>query len=325
MAQRQMNPRHSGERQRRQNLKEGSWTGQDDIFVIEYENFWDDFWSDFSKKHPGARMGFESRVLTHERLRKYRSHSKGVKLIPTLSLVEDLRVIKDSEEVEILKKALAISDKAFTQILKFIKPGMTEAQVAWKLESLMRDLGAEAAAWYPQIVGAGANSALPHHGHSEAIIKKGDLVQLDFGCSFQGYQTDTSRVVFMGKPTPQQEKIYNLVLEAQEMGIRLVKPGVRAGEIDQTVKEWLRSRTRGVYQHGLGHGVGLEIHEKPTLYTGVKDKLESGMVITIEPGVYLEGWGGVRLEDMVLVTDSGHEVLTKARKDIQHLIIDLKG
>lgn len=290
--------------------------------IIEYENFFKDFLTVFAAKFRGKKIGFESRFLSHDRLLKYRRFGRGLEFVPTGNLVEEIRAVKDNEEVKTLKKALKIADLAFEEIKKVIQVGMTERQVAWKLEVIMRELGAEKSAWEPLIVATGINSALPHHGHSNSKIKKGDLVQLDYGCVVGGYHTDTSRVLFVGQPNKRQVEVYNRVLEAQELGLSLVKKGAIVGDIDHQVKEFLRGKTEGVYRHGLGHGVGLEIHEYPTLYTGVKQKLRLGEVITIEPGVYIEGWGGVRLEDMVLVTSNSVQVLTKATKDIYHNIID---
>ncbi len=289
--------------------------------VVEYENFFKDFLLSFAAKNKGKKVAFESRYISHERLLKFKKFGRGLEFVPTGNLVEELRAQKDIEEIKTLKKALQIADTSFEEIKKVIKVGMTEKEVAWRLEVIMRELGADKSAWEPLIIASGKNSALPHHGHSNTKIKKGDLVQLDFGCVVDSYHTDTSRVVFMGSPSAKQREVYNLVLQAQNLGISLVKKGVVAGEIDHQVKEFLRGKTEGVYRHGLGHGVGLEIHEYPTLYTGVKQKLTVGEVLTIEPGIYIEGWGGVRLEDMVLVTGSHPDILTKATKDISKNII----
>lgn len=291
-----------------------------DFEITEYQNFKNDIWKEFVKKNQAKKIGFES-SLTHERLTLLKRNAQGLSLIATKNLVENLRSSKSSAEVKAVKKALKIADQAFLDLLKIIKPGMTEKEIAWKLEVLMREGGAEKTAWEPQIVAAGKNSALPHYGHGATKIKQGNQVQIDYGCVYQGYHTDTSRMIFIGPTTKRQQEIYSLVLAAQKFGISLVKPGAISGEIDQQVKAYLKEKTAGVYRHGLGHGVGLDIHELPTLYTGNQDRLTTGQVITIEPAVYLEGWGGVRIEDMVLVTPTGGEVLTKAPKDIQKVTL----
>ena len=292
-----------------------------DLKVIEFANFFKENLVEFAKMHGGARIGFESIEISHDKLQKLKKFGRGLRWLPTKGLVEELREVKTADEVKKVKKALKISDTAFEEVKKLIKPGKTEKEIAFRLEVILKELGADKSAWEPMIIASGKNSALPHHGHSKTKIKKGDMIQLDFGCVLTGYHTDTSRVVFVGTPNRRQVEIYDLVLRAQMLGISLVKDGVETGWVDQQVKEWLRPQTTGVFKHGVGHGGGLEIHEKPTLYVGNKEKLKSGQVITIEPGIYLEGWGGVRLEDMVLVTEDGVELLTKAPKALEKIII----
>ncbi|OGY23932.1 MAG: hypothetical protein A2Y57_04370 [Candidatus Woykebacteria bacterium RBG_13_40_7b] len=267
------------------------------------------------------RVGFESHNLTHQKLVRLKSALRGKKLVGTIGLVEDLRSQKDESEVTLILRSIRVAEIAFKNILNLIKPGVSEAELAWELEKKMRDLGAEKVAWQPLLIAVGENSALPHYGHGKHKIKNGDIVQFDFGAVVGGYYSDISRVVFVGKPSVRQKQIYNLVLEAQRQAIDLVKDGAVGGRIDGKVKEFLRKKTDGVFRHSLGHGVGLEIHELPRLYVGSKEKLQSGNVITIEPGIYLPGWGGVRIEDMVLITKDGCKVLTKLPKKIEEVTV----
>jgi len=267
------------------------------------------------------RIGYESHHLDVFSFKRIKKYLKSVRLVPVAHLVEEVRSVKDEVEIANIKKAVGIGQKAFKHILKFIRPGITEKQVAWEMERYMRGLGAEKAAWDPFIVAAGKNSSVAHWGAGDTKIKKGDSVQLDYGCSFRGYVCDISRVIFVGKPTSEQKRIYNLVLEAQRLALNLVKSGRQAATIDKKVRAFLEKHTKHFYRHALGHGLGLEVHELPYVNILRKNKLAAGNVITIEPGIYIPGWGGIRIEDMVLVTKEGCELLTKAPKKIEEVTI----
>jgi Xaa-Pro aminopeptidase len=276
---------------------------------------------DIARYHKLSSIGFESHDLSvffHKRIRKY---LKGVKLIPVAHLVEELRSDKDDLEISFIKKATGIAGKAFDHALGFIKPDLTEAEVAWEVEKYMRGVGADGVAWSPFIVSTRPNSSIAHWGASNKKIEKGDMVQLDYGCSWRGYVCDISRVVFVGKPDDKKTKIYNLVLEAQKLGLNLVKEGARGQTIDKEVGSFLEKHTKHRYRHALGHGVGLNVHELPYANVRRKSKLAAGNVITIEPGIYIPGWGGVRIEDTVLVTKEGHQTLTKAPKRLSKVTI----
>lgn len=290
------------------------------LAVIEV-NYFKDFWKQFCTKNLGLKIGFESSLLSHREFSSLKNPK--VKLVPVLHLIEELREVKDQEEIKLLKKSLKIAEEAFEHILGFIKIGLTEKEVAWELEKFMRERGAQEAAWQPFIVASGVHSGEPHHHPGNKKIKKGELLQLDFGCKVGGYHCDISRVVFMGKPTPEQERVYELVLEAQELGKSLIKPGVIMGEVDRKVREFLHQNTLAghVYRHSLGHGLGLEIHEPPTIYSGSEEKFVENQVVTVEPGLYIEDWGGVRLEDQVLVTKSGSVTWNKSSKNLNRLQI----
>lgn len=266
-------------------------------------------------------IGFESHDLSVFSRGQIKRHLKGVKLIPVDHLIEVKRSVKDDQEISGIKKSSSIADSAFDHIRKFITPGIKESDVAWELEKYMRIQGADAMAWSPFIVAAGKNSSMAHWGATETKIKKGDMVQLDYGCSYKGYVCDISRVVFVGEPNEKQKKIYMQVFEAQKIGLSLVKEGVNGAEIDKKVQGFLKKKTKYYYKHSLGHGVGINVHELPYVSTSRKNKLEAGNVITIEPGIYIPGWGGVRIEDTILVTKTGYKLLTKAPKKIEAIVV----
>jgi Xaa-Pro aminopeptidase len=276
---------------------------------------------DLAKGLKLRRIGYESHhisVFSFQRIKKF---LKGVRLVPVAHLVEELRSVKDETEVANIKKVASIAEKTFKHILKFIRPSVSEKEIAWEMEKFMRSLGAEKMAWDPFVVAAGKNASMAHWGATEAKIKRGDQVQLDYGCFYRGYGCDISRVVFVGKPTEEQKRIYNLVLEAQKLALSFVKAGKQAATIDKKVRNFLGKHTKNHYRHALGHGLGLEVHELPYINILRKNKLAAGNVITIEPGIYIPGWGGVRIEDMVLVTREGYKLLTKAPKKIEDVTV----
>ena len=266
-------------------------------------------------------VGFESRDLSVFSLKRLTKFVKEAKVIPNAHLVEEIRSIKSAFEIEQLKRAAVAGDKAFKYILGFIHPGRTEEEIAWELTNAMRKFGAGSNAWDPLIVAAGANSSMAHYQPGNAKIKKGDQVLLDFGANVDGYCSDMTRMVFAGKPNEEQKKIYNAVLEAQKIGLSLVKEGRRAAIIDKKVRRFIEKQSNYCYRHGLGHGIGLEVHELPSVSIHSKQKLVAGNTITIEPGIYIPKWGGVRIEDMVVVTKDGCRVLTKAPKEINGVTI----
>ncbi len=267
------------------------------------------------------RVGYESHDLSVFNFTRIRKIAK-IRLVPLAHLLEERRAFKDELEISKIKKAVHNDTLAFKYILNFLKPGMTEAEVAWELEKKLKELGAERMGWQPFIVAAGVNSSMPHYGNSRKVkIKRGDTLQLDFAGVYEGYHSDTSRVIFVGKPTQEQIEVYTLVLDAQRLGESLVKPGKSGAAIDRQVREFLKGKTKFYFKHGLGHGVGLEIHELPHVSPTGAQKLESGNCLTVEPGIYRPGWGGMRVEDVVVVTESGCDVLTKAPKDLKDVTL----
>lgn len=227
-----------------------------------------------------------------------------------------LRAEKTPLEIKNIKMAQEIAEKAFKQFLPLIKPGVTEKKLAFELEFLVRKEGAEAVA-FDLIVASGKNSAVPHAELSDKAIEVGDLVTIDMGAVYNGYHSDMTRTVAVGQVSEEQRKVYNTVLAAQKMAINLVRLGASCREIDSIARKFIAESGYGNYfGHALGHGVGLEIHEKPFLSRRTEDVLQPGMVITIEPGIYLANRFGVRIEDMLLVTDDGCENLTTVEKEL---------
>jgi len=237
-------------------------------------------------------------------------------LNPLESLVEELQMIKDQAEIEKIKKAVEIADQGFQFLIDFIKPGKSEKEVALELEFFMKRQGGEANA-FDFIVASGKRGALPHGVASEKKIEIGDLVTIDFGTVYQGYHSDITRTLAVGEPSASLRDIYELVLTAQQKVIAEIKAGMDCFDADKIARDFIaEAGYKDNFGHGLGHGVGLEIHEAPRLSYTSKDVLKAGMVVTDEPGIYVSGLGGVRIEDDLLITESGCEVLNSATKEL---------
>lgn len=266
------------------------------------------------------KLGFESQHMTVD------SHSAFQKAIGTakkgadIALVEapysldQLRAIKSGEEMSLLDRAIEITDQAFGDVASRIEVGMTEERVAWQLELAMRECGAEAMA-FDIIVGAGLNSALPHHLADETVIREGEPIVIDMGARFDGYCADLTRTVFLGEPDEKFLHVYDVVLQAQLAAEEQVTPGMTGEDVDSISRDIITDAGYGDhFGHSLGHGVGLAVHEYPRVGPRAKERIENGMVFTIEPGIYLPGWGGVRIEDIVVMENGGARVLSKAPK-----------
>lgn len=261
------------------------------------------------------RLAFEKEYVTYADYERYRERL-GVDLQPVDGAVEKLRLVKDSGEVDAIRQAAAIGDKAFRRILDFLRPGLREDEVALELEFQMRKAGATGLA-FDIIVASGPRSSLPHGRASDRVIQEGDFVKMDFGCVFNGYCSDMTRTVVMGEPDEKQREIYDIVLEAQVAAVKAVRPGLTGKELDEVARKIIADHGYGdKFGHGLGHGVGRMVHEGPRVSSLGEDPLQPGNVITIEPGIYLPGWGGVRIEDLVVVTESGAEILTGSPKEL---------
>jgi Xaa-Pro aminopeptidase len=241
---------------------------------------------------------------------------RQVKLKPKLSLIEELRARKDPDEIQKIRDAVQLGSSLFESAVSAIRPGISELAVAGELELQARRAGAEGMS-FDTIVAGGARSALPHGRASAQPIPSNGFIILDYGVILAGYCSDMTRTVHVGPVSDKHRRMYDAVLAAQLASIEAVRPGVETGEVDRAGREKLKKAGYDTYfTHSTGHGVGIEVHELPRLAKGQNHQLEPGMVVTIEPGIYIPGEGGVRIEDMVLVTESGHEVLTPTTKDL---------
>jgi Xaa-Pro aminopeptidase len=262
-----------------------------------------------------SKLGVEAGTVTLASRDDLDARLEGIELIPVKDLVEGLRRRKEPAEIALIKEAVSISDRTLAWALDRIAPGVAERELAMDLEVHMRQAGAEAVSFDP-IVGSGPLSAHIHHTASDRTFEKGDLVLLDFGCRFEGYCSDLTRTLVVGPANDEQLAIYSLVLEAQKSAIAAISSGAVGSECDAVARAVIdKARHGDHFGHGLGHGVGLDIHEQPTLNRLSEDVLEPGHVVTVEPGVYVPGVGGVRIEDCVVVTEDGCEVLGSAPKD----------
>ncbi|MDI3480595.1 MAG: Xaa-Pro dipeptidase [Tepidanaerobacteraceae bacterium] len=232
------------------------------------------------------------------------------------SIMEKMRIIKTKEEMEKLRKAAKIADEAATQIIKFIKPGITEREIKNRIEHILFENGGQELA-FKTIVASGPNSSKPHYTDDGRVIEKRDVIIMDFGCRYNGYCSDISRTVFVGEPTDEQKKIYSIVCEANNRAESHVKQGVRAEEVDMVARNVIREAGFGEYFFNrTGHGIGVGVHEAPYIMEGNKQVLENGMAFSIEPGIYVPGRFGMRVEDIILMKDGKGEVLNKATKEM---------
>jgi Xaa-Pro aminopeptidase len=261
------------------------------------------------------KLGFEQDYMAFATFKAY-EEAMQAELIPVSNIVEELRLIKSEAEIKILKVAADIADAAFKHILDFIKPGLTELEVSNELEFFMRKAGASSSS-FDIIVASGERSALPHGVASEKVIEKGDMVTMDYGALYNGYISDITRTVAVGEPAPKLKEIYNVVLEAQLKGVDEIKPGMTGKEADAISRNYIAEKGYGDYfGHSLGHGIGLEVHEAPSLSYRSETVLQPGMAVTVEPGIYIQGLGGVRIEDDIIITQDGNELLTHSTKDL---------
>ena len=265
------------------------------------------------------RLGFEANCISYDSHHKLteaiETKHVDLELIPTTGLVEELRAIKEPGELDFITRAVALADAALEQAKAIIRPGITEKEAAWEIEKLLRQEGSEGIA-FEIIVASGPNSALPHARPTERTIQSGEPVLIDMGARFNGYCSDLSRTLFFGQADNTLRRIYDIVLRAQTAAIEGVEAGMDAAQADRLARRTIEQAGYGdAFGHGLGHGVGLAVHESPRLGSNSSDSLADGMVFTIEPGIYLVGQGGIRIEDMAVLENGKARVLTGARKD----------
>lgn len=290
-----------------------------DCEIVDYGKDWFAVLSELLQTNKVKQIGFEQEQMSYGQFQRLENKVKDVIFIGAENLIEELREVKDTLELELIKNAAFIADMAFQRLLEVIEPGIREVEVAAELEYAMRRLGSEGTA-FETIIASGIRSAFPHGIASAKKIETGDLVVIDFGATYQGYCSDMTRTLVIGAATSKQKEIYNLVLEAQLAGLAKVKADLPCQEVDDVSRQIIINNGYGDYfGHSLGHGVGLDVHENPRLAAGNTLPLKKGTVVTIEPGIYLEDWGGVRIEDMVAVTYNGCEILTKTSKELVEL------
>ena len=263
-----------------------------------------------------AEIGVEKDHLSVQAAEVITTRTGISELVDVGGEIRRMRLIKDDDEISKLARAAAITDEVAERIVPRLRAGQSEVDVALAIGSLIGALGGELS--FPPLVQAGPNSALPHHEPSSARLARGDLVLLDFGAAFAGYKADTTRMAVVGEPNAKQREIHRLVLEAHDAGIAAVKAGVTTGQVDAAARRVIDAAGYGdMFFHRVGHGIGLEGHEDPSLDPGSSTVLEAGMAFTIEPGIYIPGFGGVRIEDDVVVEDSGCRVLTRADRSLK--------
>jgi len=263
------------------------------------------------------RIGFESAGVTYKGFQEVsEAIGETPELVPFDGVVERLRLVKEPDELRAIERAQAATDAAFEQIPDSLHEGMTEAELALELELAMRRAGADGLS-FETIAAFGENAAEPHHEPTDRRLRRGDVVKLDFGALVNGYHADMTRTIALGEPPDELRRVHDLVRRAQQAGIDAVRAGVAGAEVDGAARGVIEEAGRGAaFPHGLGHGVGLEIHEGPSLYLTSEDVLPAGAVVTVEPGVYLAGLGGVRIEDMVEVTEGGCRVLPTSTREL---------
>ena len=302
--------------------------GCPDAEIVSVERTYDETLVALIKKLQPKRLGIEGNNLSLNRATQLtKSVGAATELVPTDGIVEKLRIIKDAHEIEMLRFGGRLLSPVALDVINDAKPGIKEQELAAKIDWRIKTAGFERCS-FETIVASGPNAALPHAHAGERLLREGDLVVLDFGGVYGGYCVDLTRTVALGEPDAEMARVYEAVLEAQNAAIAAVRPGVRAGDIDAAARSTLaRHALAEAFGHSTGHGLGVEIHETPRIAPRREarddapappdETIEPGMVFTIEPGAYLPGWGGVRIEDDVLVTSDGVEVLTNVPKSLR--------
>lgn len=271
------------------------------------------------------RIGFESEHTTVSSLESMRGMLEGIELLAAAGLVEKLRRTKEAEEIALIRTAAEIADEALAYITGKVRIGISESELALDLEMRMRTLGADGESadfgslqfLHHPIVAAGSRSALPHARAGGATVQAGDYLLFDLGCNYKGYCSDMTRTFVIGQADDRHREIYELVAKSQQAGLSALANGTAAADVDGAARGLIEQAGHGSnFEHGLGHGVGLQIHEAPNLRATSTDVLQSGDVVTVEPGVYIAGWGGVRIEDLVQITPDGPDILSKSPKEL---------
>ncbi len=262
-----------------------------------------------------ARIGFESNTVTMAQYQEMQKAAPQVEWGGVNGLIENVRAVKDADELALTQKTIDLAEDGLRYLLSILKPGMTEKEAAWELEKYLRERGADALS-FDTIIASGPNAALPHHDPSERVLQANEPVTIDWGAAIDGYRSDLTRTIVLGKPDAKFREIYAIVLRAQLNAIDNIKAGQTGKEADAFGRDVIVAAGYGDnFGHGLGHGVGLAVHEQPRAsYTVEDERLPANSILTVEPGIYLPGWGGVRIEDMILVKEGGNELLSHFEK-----------
>jgi Xaa-Pro aminopeptidase len=284
--------------------------------LIEPQSLWTGLWQQLAQQSTVQVVGFESAHLLHRDFQRLMEAGARWQWRPTIDLVETLRERKDASEVMLIEQAAGVAVRALERTLAEVHVGMTELHVAGVLERALREEGSEGFP-FPSIVACGPRSALPHARASSARVRQGDLLLLDFGAEVEGYCADITRTVVVGRATDEQREVYDVVRQANEQASHEIRAGMTGRDADAIARGYIEQRGYGdLFGHGLGHGVGLEVHEAPRLARTADGALTEGVVVTIEPGVYRPGWGGVRIEDDVVLDAAGPRILTKFTREL---------
>lgn len=274
-----------------------------------------DFVAEQLKSMGVSKIAFEANNTTYEQFENLKGKLNGIELLPAPDIFTDLRLVKTPEEIEKIRAACRLADKCFEHVLRLIQPGFSEYDIGLEIEFFFRRNMAEVG--FPPIVASGHRSALPHGRASEKKLEAGDFITLDFGCKLDGYCSDMTRTMVVATLSERHKHIYDCVLESQLAALDMMKPGVMAHDVDAAARDTLAKYDLAQYfGHGLGHGLGRNVHDGGRLGTNSKTLLAPGQVWTVEPGVYIEGFGGVRIEDDVVVTETGIEILTHSTKEL---------
>lgn len=286
------------------------------VTVANFTNIFQSL-TEICEKAQITNIGFEADYITYGQLQDWKKMLPKINFIPLN--IRELRMVKDQEEIQRIQKACEIGDLAFQDILKNVKSGMTERELEAIILNSFSKNGATKAS-FETIIASGLRSAMPHGKASDKVINDNEIITCDFGCVYQGFCSDMTRTFALGEIDPKLIEIHNIVAQAQMNGIKAVKPGIKIGEIDKICRDYITEKGYGQYfAHGTGHGLGIEIHEAPWVIKNEETILKSGMVITVEPGIYIPELGGVRIEDDILVTENGYEILTKSPRELDVL------
>lgn len=259
-----------------------------------------------------GKLEFEDHIMTVKQLEGWQKRLKKINFEPMKKTIEEMRAVKDKKEIEHLKKSQQINEETLELLKTLLKKGMTEKEIAWRVKSIGHELGAEDISFEP-IIAFGSHSSTPHHQNTDRRFESGDMVLIDMGMKYKGYCSDMTRTIFTAKPTREQEAVYKMVLDSQLAGINAIKAGVKCKDVDKAARKAM-GPLQEFFGHSLGHGIGLDVHEMPSLSGRSTEVLKENMIVTVEPGIYLEGKFGVRIEDMGRVTRRGYENFTQAPK-----------